>query len=428
MKDVLTPDKTRQRKVQSSSIDEFFQKLGVNDAYRQPSSREDPFPLQAFQNLECFTPMEIRNFLNYGPLIPSSYSSHPLLALLSLQAKFEKKSELLDEKGIDNIDDAMSQAKMTYASQFTPQTAVKEIQKESLFKVGGIGAYFFLSSFLWSRALPKEASPMPILQPMSGGKFDFTSWKSTLLSKRRFGSFFLVAPLVLLSIQFIDPWIKKLKSADPMFLNDFKGIIMKAERQIAEIPASTLEYTRREKERDIKMEKENRLVKLKLDLMREAQRPSLWLGGTIDDPFTKERAEITLFYRPLTDAITFYGFFLKTLLSYTHPIVAHLATALMYTICRPPRANEDPDFLNVLHNLSFVEAGVSQGIRSLLQQSLYHVAGGSIALPYLLGLIHRGYYYFTQEVFSSATVTPLELSPFALKIIRSFDYSHNYFQ
>lgn len=53
VKEVLTSDKSRQRKVQSSNIDEFFTKLGVNDAYRQPSSREDPFPLQAFQNLEC---------------------------------------------------------------------------------------------------------------------------------------------------------------------------------------------------------------------------------------------------------------------------------------------------------------------------------------------------------------------------------------
>eukprot|EP01040_Poterioochromonas_malhamensis_P004902 gene4900-5257_t len=424
VKDLLTPHQDRKERIQSRSIEEFYSKLGIDRKYLLSSQQETPHPLTYFDQFECFTPIEIQNFLNYGPSIPFSDSSHPLLSLLTLQARCEQKSDMLEERGIQNIDTVSHETKMVYANQFTPQEAVEEVRKESLMRIGCIAAYFTLIHAVGKSDFPHEDQrSIPTLRPISGEKVTFTNWKPFLLSsiKRRFNALLLITPIAFFSIQFIDPWIKKLNITESICLNDFKGILMRSERQIAAISPETPEYTRKMMEKEIKMNKETKLLELKLQLSSQARRPPMWLGATIDDPYTRERALITLFYRPLTDIIVFYGVFLKSLLHYMHPIAAHLITAFMYAYCRETRYskwNNDPDILTVLPNLSNLEGGISRFIRSLLQQSLYHISSGSIIITYFLGLIHRGFYYFTQEVFSSVTVTPIELSPFTVRIIR----------
>ncbi len=373
-------------------------------------------------NLESFSPKETINAITFKCATPKTTATsdspllhHPLTQILCVLSEASHKHAILNERYLKNMDSVEEQLAIAHAERMSPDDAGWHEINKNLLKLPTFIAFFYFSSkaFLGMKAdVPIFHSLMARSVQVSEGVWEKRS--SFLRSSGRWLLGLLVLPIALGVMNWNDEKIKKWRLTDWLYSEEIARVLSNSSSQSSSktlhTPITPSTPFINDNDENIANEVEKELLTA---LLEPSQRPVRWMGASATDPMHQERIRITLLHRAITDAVLFYSFLLKHLLSYSHPAVAHLVTALVFILTREDEGEGRPDIINVLQNLPFYESFASFANRALIQQFLYHLSGGSLYLPFMLDVLHRGQYLLWKETLFSLPVYPIELSPFS---------------
>lgn len=387
------------------------------------------------KHLETFLSEEVDEILSFKCVSPQTIAAsdspllqHPLTQILCLVSELHHKHMILNDRYSKNMTNINHQYDLIHAERLSPDEALTEERKKTLIKITTIASFFYLSS----KAFLGMKADVPILHSLlrrsvqvSEGVWEKRSSFLRFSGRRLLG--LLVFPIAWGVMNWNDEMIKKSGLTDWFHSAEVAEYLRNSSQSLPLNPRDPpiIPYTPKVSlsapissvtnfihHYDQSVVNEARRRRLTSQVM-PTQRPASWMGAEMEKPTTVERAEISLCWQPFSDAIIFYGFFLKHLLSYTNPAVAHVITVLAYTFSTL-RSDERPDIINVLQNLPPYESMVSFATRGLIQQCLFHVSGGSLLLPFALDVIHRARYFIFKEMLFSLPVYAIDLSPLSL--------------
>ncbi len=425
--------KSSKKKINKRDWTEFLEKIFSPIPIEELQSIRliDKAPLLRNKHLETFLSEEVDEILSFKCVSPQNIEAsdspllqHPLTQILCLVSELHHKHMILNDRYSQNMANINHQYDIVHAERFSPDEALGEERKKALIKITTIASFFYLSS----KAFLGMKADVPILHSflrrsvqVSEGVWEKRPSLLRFSGRRLLG--LLVFPIAWGVMNWNDEIIKKSGLTDWFYGAEVAEYLRNSSQSIPLNPRDPpiIPYTPKVSlsapissvtnfihHYDQSVVNEARRRRLTSQVI-PTQRPASWMGAEVEKPITVERAKISLFWQPFSDAIIFYGFFLKHLLSYINPALAHVITVLAYTFSTLG-GNERPDIINVLQNLPPYESMASFATRGLIQQCLFHVSGGSLLLPFALDVIHRTRYFLLKEMLFSLPVYPIDLS------------------
>ena len=287
----------------------------------------------------------------------------PLIRILTLKEQKDARVYKISKKFVQHFDSLEYEIDLRYGLRKTPSDSVRDEFQKGCIKMGGV---LIISALFrrWIKVGSSVALRAPI--PISIGVKAL--------------SMLILFPSSFLMYDKVAEYLRKNSNSN----KEEKGQVnANVSSSVGETPQGYTHYTdslnSRPSRSVLKSQESSSVVTtgnifdLAKDDFLQITKPALWPGATPSDPFTLERIQITLFKSSILNEILYRGILLRSLLQYSHPVVAHTLT--MFSCALGQDLEEDLPAITM--NLDFMNGFLLNCGNSLIAQILFHSMGGT---------------------------------------------------